>query len=160
FAEHWFPDGTTPAALRVAPMLSFDRKDDMQDRALRRVTRARLEPPRNYVPGALEFVDAVRLGLGWGMLPEPMLTDTTGMFRLDLPRNSVPGALELVDPVRLGLGCGMLPDPMLTDTTGLVRLDPGRPFDVPMYWQRWKLESPVLDSLTEAVRRTAREVLR
>jgi len=120
FAEHWFPDGTTPAALRVAPMLSFDRKDDMQDRALRRVTRARLEPPRNYVPGALEFVDAVRLGLGWGMLPEPMLTDTTGM----------------------------------------VRLNPGRPFDVPLYWQRWKLESPVLDSLTEAVRRTAREVLR
>jgi len=120
FAEHSFPDGTTPAALRVAPMLSFDRKDDMQDRALRRVTRARLEPPRNYVPGALEFVDAVRLGLGWGMLPEPMLTDTTRM----------------------------------------VRLDPGRPFDVPLYWQRWKLESPVLDSLTEAVRRTAREVLR
>lgn len=119
FADHWFPDGLTPAALRDAPMLSFDRKDDLQDRALRRFTRARLDPPRNYVPGALEFVDAVRLGLGWGMLPEPMLADSTG----------------------------------------LVRLNPERPFDVPLYWQRWRLDSPVLDSLTDAVRRTAREVL-
>lgn len=120
FAERWFPAGMSPEELQKAPMLTFDRKDDMQDRFLRKRTRRRITAPRNYVPGALEFVDAARLGLGWGMLP----------------------------------------DPMLTDSTDLVSLAPDHPFDVPLYWQRWRLESPVLDALTAAVRRTAREVLR
>jgi LysR family transcriptional regulator, chromosome initiation inhibitor len=120
FTARWFPDGMTPAELHDAPMLTFDRKDDLQDRFLRKRTRGRVTPPRNYVPGALEFVDAARLGLGWAMLP----------------------------------------DAMLTDTTGLVHLAPDDPFDIPLYWQRWRLDSPVLDALTEAVRRTAREVLR
>ena len=124
FAAHWFPVGMTTAALREAPMLTFDRKDDLQNRFLRRHTRSRFDPPRNYVPGAREFVDAANLGLGWGMLPEPML---------DLTSNS---------------------------DTDLVRLAPDAPLDVPLFWQRWRLESPVLDALTEVVRRTAREVLR
>ncbi|NLV80151.1 MAG: LysR family transcriptional regulator ArgP [Rhodococcus sp.] len=120
FAERWFPDGMTAVELRNAPMLTFDRKDDMQDRFQRRHTRRRIDPPRNYVPGALEFVDAVRLGLGWGMLP----------------------------------------DAMLGDDTDLVDLAPDDPFDVPLYWQRWRMDSPVLDALTEVVKRTAQEVLR
>ncbi|MEE2031669.1 LysR family transcriptional regulator ArgP [Rhodococcus chondri] len=120
FAARWFPDGMTSAELRDAPMLTFDRKDDLQDSFLRKRTRQRFDPPRNYVPGALEFVAAAQLGLGWAMIP----------------------------------------DAMLTDTTDLVHLAPDDPFDVPLYWQRWRLESPVLDALTDAVRRTAREVLR
>ena len=60
FAERWFPEGMTPTELREAPMLTFDRKDDMQDRFVRKRTRRRLNPPRNYVPGALEFVEAAR----------------------------------------------------------------------------------------------------
>ena len=119
FAARWFPEGMTAAELKDAPMLTFDRKDDMQDRFVRRRTRRRLDPPRNYVPGALEFVEAARLGLGWAMLP----------------------------------------DAMITGTTDLVSLAPDDPLDVPLYWQRWRLESPVLDALTDAVRRTAREVL-
>jgi LysR family transcriptional regulator (chromosome initiation inhibitor) len=31
---------------------------------------------------------------------------------------------------------------------------------VPLYWQHWKLESGVLDALTDAVLRAAREGLR
>ncbi|AHD22373.1 MULTISPECIES: LysR family transcriptional regulator ArgP [Rhodococcus] len=119
FAERWFPEGMTPTELREAPMLTFDRKDDMQDRFVRKRTRRRLNPPRNYVPGALEFVEAARLGLGWAMLP----------------------------------------DAMVADTTDLVSLAPDDPIAVPLYWQRWRLDSPVLDALTDAVRRTAREVL-
>ncbi|AYA24784.1 LysR family transcriptional regulator ArgP [Rhodococcus rhodochrous] len=119
FAERWFPEGMAPTELREAPMLTFDRKDDMQDRFVRKRTRRRLNPPRNYVPGALEFVEAARLGLGWAMLP----------------------------------------DAMVADTTDLVSLAPDDPIAVPLYWQRWRLDSPVLDALTDAVRRTAREVL-
>jgi LysR family transcriptional regulator (chromosome initiation inhibitor) len=32
--------------------------------------------------------------------------------------------------------------------------------DVPLYWQRWRLESTVLDTLTAAVRTAAARVLR
>ncbi|WP_241997420.1 hypothetical protein [Rhodococcus sp. SMB37] len=35
FAERWFPDGMSAEELQKAPMLTFDRKDDMQDRFLR-----------------------------------------------------------------------------------------------------------------------------
>lgn len=120
FTARWFPHGMTASAVENAPMLTFDRKDDLQDRFLRRRTGAHPTPPRNYVPGALEFVEAARLGLGWAMLP----------------------------------------DAMTANLTDLVDLAPDDPIDVPLYWQRWRLDSPVLDALTDSVRRTAGEVLR
>jgi LysR family transcriptional regulator (chromosome initiation inhibitor) len=70
FAGRWFPDGATTEALSEAPVVVFDRKDALQDRYLRSRTRARLVPPRHYVPGSADFAAALRLGLGWGMLPD------------------------------------------------------------------------------------------
>jgi LysR family transcriptional regulator (chromosome initiation inhibitor) len=70
FNERWFPDGATAEALSAAPVVFFDRKDALQDRYLRSRTRTRLAPPRHYVPGSADFAAAVRLGLGWGMLPD------------------------------------------------------------------------------------------
>lgn len=70
FAARWFPHGATVAELAVAPVLTFDRGDQLQDRYLRRRTRRRLDPPRHYVPGSSAFVQAARLGLGWGMIPD------------------------------------------------------------------------------------------
>ena len=70
FAARWFPDGATPEALAAAPVIIFDRKDDLQDRYLRSVSRTALEPPRHYVPAAYEFGEAIRWGMGWGLLPE------------------------------------------------------------------------------------------
>jgi len=70
FARRWFESGVTAAALSTAPVLVFDRKDDLQDRWLRRFNPAPLGAPRHYVPAAQEFGDAIRLGLGWGMMPE------------------------------------------------------------------------------------------
>lgn len=66
FVERWFPDGPTTAALAVAPVLVFDRKDDLQDRYLGR----RPGGPRHFVPASHEFLRAVGLGMGWGMLPD------------------------------------------------------------------------------------------
>ncbi|MBF4632329.1 LysR family transcriptional regulator ArgP [Clavibacter michiganensis subsp. phaseoli] len=63
------PDGPTPSALAVAPLVMFDRKDAMQDRWLRG-RRAPAGQPRHYVPSSAEFVTAVTLGMGWGMLPD------------------------------------------------------------------------------------------
>jgi LysR family transcriptional regulator (chromosome initiation inhibitor) len=76
FAARWFPEGPTPSALARAPLVAFDRTDELQDRWLRRHTRRRLDPPRHHVPGSSAFAEAVRLGLGWGMVPDLQATDT------------------------------------------------------------------------------------
>jgi LysR family transcriptional regulator (chromosome initiation inhibitor) len=69
FVRTWLPDGPTVANLARAPMLVFDRKDDLQHRYLRQRTRQPLDPPRSYLPSSGDFPEAIRLGLGWGMLP-------------------------------------------------------------------------------------------
>jgi LysR family transcriptional regulator (chromosome initiation inhibitor) len=69
-AARHLPDGPTTAALEAAPLVVFDRKDDLQDRYLRRRGADPALPPRHHVPASADFVLAVRLGLGWGMLPE------------------------------------------------------------------------------------------
>ncbi len=70
FAAAWLPSGATAEALAVAPVVVFDRKDALQDRYLRERTGARLHPPRHHVPATAEFAEAIRLGLGWGMVPD------------------------------------------------------------------------------------------
>ncbi|MEV0877638.1 LysR family transcriptional regulator ArgP [Micromonospora echinofusca] len=70
FAARHFPDGLTEAALASAPAMAFDRKDQLQQRFARTVTRRRFDPPIHYVPSFDGFNEAVRLGLGWGMVPE------------------------------------------------------------------------------------------
>jgi LysR family transcriptional regulator (chromosome initiation inhibitor) len=70
FVAQWFAGGATVRELAVAPVVCFDRGDMIQDRYLRRRSRRRLDPPRHHVPGSGAFVHAVRLGLGWGMVPD------------------------------------------------------------------------------------------
>ena len=89
FAARWFPDGPTAAALAVAPLVEFDRKDELQSRYLRAVTRKALAPPRHFVPASADFAAAIELGLGWGMLPDA---------QSDPGRRS--GALVTLDPGR------------------------------------------------------------
>ncbi|MFD7021928.1 LysR family transcriptional regulator ArgP [Promicromonospora sukumoe] len=69
FAARWFPHGPTPEALDAAPVVVFDRTDDLQDVYLRaKAPGAR--PPRHHVPSTVEYEETIRLGLGWGMLLE------------------------------------------------------------------------------------------
>ncbi|NMO00408.1 LysR family transcriptional regulator ArgP [Gordonia sp. TBRC 11910] len=67
FVARWFDGPITSAALGAAPYVDFDRKDELQNEFLRRrgVDQAR----RHQVPGSSEFIDAIRLGMGWGMVP-------------------------------------------------------------------------------------------
>jgi LysR family transcriptional regulator (chromosome initiation inhibitor) len=69
FARRWFPDGPTPEALARAPVVVFDRKDDLQHRYLHAQAGSDVAPPVHYVPAAADYVAAVALGLGWGMVP-------------------------------------------------------------------------------------------
>jgi LysR family transcriptional regulator, chromosome initiation inhibitor len=73
FAARWFPAGVNAEALRAAPVVVFDRDDELQDAYLRRWDGA--VPPRHWVPGSAEFLDAVRRGFGWGMVPDLQRTD-------------------------------------------------------------------------------------
>ena len=70
FVARWLHDGPTVANLAVAPVVIYDRTDDLQDRYLRQRTRQKLHPPQHFIPASSEFASAVRLGLGWGMLPD------------------------------------------------------------------------------------------
>jgi LysR family transcriptional regulator (chromosome initiation inhibitor) len=88
FAEAFFPRGMTPTALATAPMIVFDRRDDLQDRYLRLVAPD-VAPPRHYLPSSADFARAVLLGMGWAMLPDGQSAD--GERR---------GELVDLDPVR------------------------------------------------------------
>jgi LysR family transcriptional regulator (chromosome initiation inhibitor) len=84
FGARWFPDGATVAALSRAPVVLFDRDDTIADRYLRRRARRPLHPPRHYIPESGPFFQAVRLGLGWGMIPDLQLARDTGADLVDL----------------------------------------------------------------------------
>jgi LysR family transcriptional regulator, chromosome initiation inhibitor len=73
FVGRWFPDGPDAAALQRAPVVVFDRHDDLQHAYLRRHLPATADVPIHYVPSSADFVTAVTLGFGWGMLPELQL---------------------------------------------------------------------------------------
>lgn len=116
------PDASDHGKLDRAPMVVFDRTDDLQHDFVRRLTGREPLAPRHHVPASADFARAVVLGLGWGMLPEAQ------------------AGPEL-------------------DAGRLVELAAADPVDVPLFWQRWTLASPLLDAVTDAVRTTARHAL-
>ena len=119
FVRRWLDGGSLAERLPAAPAVLFDRKDDLQDRFLRRLARRKLPSRvRHYIPASVSFVDAVAAGLGWGMVPELQLSGR-----------------ELAD------------------------LAPDRAVDVALYWQQWKLDSPSLAAVAEAVGRAAGRAL-
>ncbi|GEP40320.1 transcriptional regulator ArgP [Nocardioides psychrotolerans] len=103
------------------PVVVFNEKDDLQHDLL----AGRGGPPSvvHRVPTSADFHEAVRRGLGWGMLPDPQALP-------DLAEGRVVSLL----------------------TRGQV--------DVPLFWQRWRLESLALGTLTDGVRAAARAGLR
>jgi LysR family transcriptional regulator (chromosome initiation inhibitor) len=73
FADRWFSGGATPSALAAAPVVNFDRHDRIQDDYL----IARGIDPRSvrshYVPSSADYVRAIELGMGWGLLPRQQI---------------------------------------------------------------------------------------
>ncbi|UZX04956.1 LysR family transcriptional regulator ArgP [Arthrobacter sp. CDRTa11] len=123
YVRRWWPDGPDLTAGSAAPVMDFDRKDELQGGFFRALTGAELTAPRHYVPSSAEFAQAIRLGLGWGLLPEQ----------------------HCLADIRNG---------------ELVELAPAHPVDVSLYWQRWKIDSLMLNQLTAAVREAATRQLR
>ena len=80
-AQH-FPDGVTAEAVRLAPMLTFNRKDRLQANWLKHCFGKLPTAPTHYLPSSHSFVDAALLGLGWGMNPEILVRDHLAEGRL------------------------------------------------------------------------------
>jgi len=68
FVARWLPVG--PEALSEAPVVTFDRNDNLQDAFLRAHSGRPGLAPRHVIPASNDFARAVLLGLGWGVLPE------------------------------------------------------------------------------------------
>ena len=83
FVDRWFPDGVTPGALSRAPVVVFDRTDDLQHGYLRARGVDPQAPPLHHVPASVDYITAVTLGFGWGMVPR---------------QQEPPGALAELDP--------------------------------------------------------------
>ena len=73
FIARHFPRGPDDAALAAAPCVAFNRKDMLQARFLRRMSRRRLNPPQHLVPSTHGFIHAALSGLGWGMNPDMLV---------------------------------------------------------------------------------------
>jgi LysR family transcriptional regulator (chromosome initiation inhibitor) len=87
FARRWFPDGGTVDELLAAPIVCYDRSDQLQDRYLRRRTRRPVSAPRHYLPDTTAFVRAIHGGLGWGMLLDSQMAGLPERpWLLDPPR--------------------------------------------------------------------------
>ncbi|WGG52640.1 HTH-type transcriptional regulator ArgP [Rugamonas sp. DEMB1] len=74
FRARWFPQGLTRKAARLAPVVAYTRKDTLQSSFLQsRLGLPEGAYPCHYVPGATSHFNAIRYGLGYGMVPELLL---------------------------------------------------------------------------------------
>lgn len=115
FITRWFSQGVTPRALVEAPVVTFDRHDELHRRFLRQRTRRNLDPPTHHVPSSTDLVQAVHLGLGWGVVPELQV-------RHDILRNKLaPLDLEITIDVPLYWQQWRIPSPALTTIGTAIR---------------------------------------
>ena len=82
FVARWFATGVTAETLARAPALTFDRKDRLQRDWARRIAGRPVALPTHLLASSHAFVEAARLGLGWGMNPEKLIGDDLAAGRL------------------------------------------------------------------------------
>lgn len=81
---------------------------------------------------------------------------------LSSPIHYVPASAQYTEALLQDLGWGLLSDPFCQhhlDHGDLVDLAPGVELTVPLYWQRWRIDSPLMDLVTHTVERAATRVL-
>ena len=96
-------------------------------------------------------------------LQTEFVAQACGLKRVSLSQRFVPSSQGQVRAVLAGWGASVVPELLVADllTSGqLVNLSPGYALPVSLYWHCWKLDSAVLDSLTQALQQAAKGVLR
>jgi LysR family transcriptional regulator (chromosome initiation inhibitor) len=76
FVTRYFADGVTAASLAQAPIMTFDRKDRLQDQWMQANGLAsRNSGPRHFLPSNYGYVRACEIGMGWGMHPTVLIAE-------------------------------------------------------------------------------------
>jgi LysR family transcriptional regulator, chromosome initiation inhibitor len=71
FASKWFPGGITLEDVRRAPVIIFDRQDQLYHKLLHQfLEEMPVSIPAHYVPSVEKFADFITMGLAYGMLPD------------------------------------------------------------------------------------------
>lgn len=106
-------------------------------------------------------------GIDWERMPVLEFNDHDDLQRgvlrargveVDPPTHRIPSSEAFAEAVRSGLGWGALPTVQCAadlEAGRLVRLSARDFVDVPLHWQAWRLRSPLVDRLTEAIRHHA-----
>jgi LysR family transcriptional regulator (chromosome initiation inhibitor) len=94
FRERWFPDGVTREAARSAPVLAHTHKDTIQSSFLQqKLGLPEGAYPCHYIPGAASHFNAIRHGLGYGMVPALLLDAEDEKMTVLAPADPVDVAL-------------------------------------------------------------------
>lgn len=76
FQARWFPNGLTREAARKAPVFAYSRKDTLQDQFMQSHFGLRADAyPTHYLSLPEARLEAIRRGLGYGMVPQIQLRD-------------------------------------------------------------------------------------
>jgi len=76
FVERWFKNGIHRDALRHAPAIIFNGKDLMHHQVILNLFGLNQQSyPHYFIPSSTAFVEAVHLGLGFGLVPEYQIGD-------------------------------------------------------------------------------------
>ncbi|WP_082610117.1 LysR family transcriptional regulator ArgP [Bosea sp. Root381] len=118
FMRNHFLDGVTSDRLRHAPIIRFDRRDELQARWAQEAWAIKLVSPTHWTPSTAGMLEMTAAGLGWSMAPASTVADHIADRRLS-------------------------------------ELPPNQRLWIPLYWQRSRLVSNVLDRLTRSVRGAA-----
>ncbi len=71
FADKWFPRGVEFARLHLTPCVCFTRDDELNATLFRQIFgKVPQYLPTHYVPSTIMFVEVIRKGIAYGMLPE------------------------------------------------------------------------------------------
>lgn len=69
FVARFFPDGVDAQSLQAAPILRFDRRDELQARWVLEAWGVAISPPTHWAPSTPGMLRMTLAGLGWATTP-------------------------------------------------------------------------------------------
>lgn len=85
FIEHWFKNGIHRDAFRKAPAVIYNDKDRLHSDLMLKLFGLNMQGyPYHFIPSSTSFVEAIRLGLGFGIVPEMQIQQSLASGQLQI----------------------------------------------------------------------------